>query len=252
MHLENHEYQFRAFRTFLDGLYGVLIGFLIARLHDFQFFALVDGGWPALQRVLPFVLLYFVYLLKLTLFWLGSRNSLKILSYYVPYSFRGYHYLGTILSALLITQVVSSAVCNCSSVRIEMLTAYTVYFLVWMTIGTILGDAIPTLTGVLPMVRSLIRSAAGKTTNKNRRKELEALRQHYDGPIRRNGFINLAIVILSWGLYVSLWTRGIDPVLRLYALVSLLIVLNVLQELHLWVTREGQLRRTLDYLADKP
>jgi len=96
------------------------------------------------------------------------------------------------------------------------------------------------------------RSAAGKTTNKNRRKELEALRQHYDGPIRRNGFINLAIVILSWGLYVSLWTRGIDPVLRLYALVSLLIVLNVLQELHLWVTREGQLRRTLDYLADKP
>jgi hypothetical protein len=252
MHLESHEHQFRAFRVFLDSLYGVLIGFLIARLHDFQFFGLVDGGWPALERVLPFVVLYFVYLLKLTLFWLGSRNSLKILSYYVAYSFRGYHYLGTILSALVITQVVSSTVCNCGSIERQTLTAFTIYFLAWMTIGTVVGDAIPTLAGVLPMVRSLIEAAEEKATNKKRRRELESIRDHYEGPIRLNGYINLTIVALSWGAYVLLWSLGISPLSRLYSLVGLLVVLNVFQELHLWVARESQLRMTLDDLADLP
>jgi hypothetical protein len=249
MQPETYEHQFRSFQTFLDVLYGVLIGFLIARLHDFHFLGLTDGGLLAFQRVFPFVVLYLVYLLKLTLFWLGSRNSLKILCHYVPFTFRGYHYLGTILSALVITQVVSSTVCYCSAISNETILAYSIYFLAWMTIGTVLGDAIPTLAGVRPMVHKLLEAARTKASNKDREKEIEELRQHYDGPILRNGIINLAIVFLSWALYVPLWALGVDPLLRLYALVGLLVVLNVLQELHLWIARESQLRAILDKIV---
>lgn len=249
MQPETYEHQFRSFRTFLDGLYGVLIGFLIARLHDFHFLGLTDGGWLAFQRALPFVVLYFVYLLKLTLFWLGSRNSLKILSRYTPFAFRGYHYLGAILSALVVTQVVSSAICDCSAIGNEAILAHSIYFLAWMSIGTVFGDAIPTLAGVSPMVSRLFEAARAKARNKNREEELEALRQHYAGPIWRNGIINLAVVFLSWALYVPLWVLGVDSLLRLYALVGLLLVLSVLQEVHLWIARESQLRATLDRIA---
>lgn len=146
---------------------------------------MIDGGRSTLWPVLPFVLLYFVYLLKLTLFWLGSRNSLRILARYVPFPFRGYHYLGTILSALVITQVVSSAVCDCRAIGNDAIPAYSIYFLPGMSIGTILGDAIPILIGVLPMVHRLLESARTNAGGKDRKKELEALRKHYDGPIRR-------------------------------------------------------------------
>lgn len=252
MQPEKYEHQFQSFRTFLDGLYGVLVGFLIARLHDFHFLALTDRGWTAFQHALPFVVLYFVYLLKLTLFWLGSRNSLKILSHHVPFAFRGYHYLGAILSALVLTQVVSSAICDCSTVGSDAILAHSIYFLAWLSIGIILGDTIPTLAGILPMVHKLLRAATDKASDKKRKYELEAIREHYDGPIRRNGIVNLAVVLLSWALYVPLWILEVDPLQRLYALVGLLVLLNVLQEAHLWVARERDLRATLDRIADEP
>jgi hypothetical protein len=250
MSADSYEAQFRAFRTFLDGLYGVLIGFLIARLHDFRFFSVMEGGWPTLREVLPFVVLYSVYLLKLTLFWLGSRNSLRILSHYVPFAFRGYHYLAAIVSALFLTQVVSSAVCDCGAISSDALPAYSVYFLTWMSLGTLAGDAIPTLTGVLPTVHRLLEKARITHGTKRRAKELEELRLHYDGPIRRNAIINVALVLLSWLLYLVLWRFDVGPVQRTYALVGLLLTLNTIQELLLWNARETQLRAKLDKLED--
>jgi len=176
--------QLRSYRAFLDVLYGILIGFLITRLQDFQFFTLTEQGSHVLLQIAPFVVLYLLYLLKLTLFWLGSRNSLKIMTEYAPYEVRSYHYLATIVSGLLITQVVSSLVFGSNLSSDSAVAPHVLYFLSWMTIGTVIGDAIPTLAIVLPVVHKQLTAARNRAELRKDRdstRELTALMGHYDG-----------------------------------------------------------------------
>lgn len=236
-------FPYRAYQQFVDVLYGVVVGLAVARFADFHFLSLWTAENGTVSLFAPFVLLYVIYLLKLTLFWLGSRNSLHLLSHYIEFELRGYHYLGTIASALLMTQVIFSTVIDCSSPG--PCSAVVLYFLLSMTLGIVVGDAAPTLLAVIPKVRALISKVEVES------KEIRLIRYHYLVVIRNNALINLAIVLGTWSLFFVLGLAEVTQITRLYSLTAYLLVVNVFQELYLWRNRENQLRGILTQLAQE-
>jgi len=224
--------------NFIDTLFSIVVGFMLIQFRIFMI-SVINEGFTILKYILPFILLYLLYMIKLALYWYEAKSDFQIMSYYYSVNITRGHYVGMIASAFLMAQLISSLIVE-GSIKETKLESAFLLFILWLIMSNILGDAIPTLT----IIRKKSKESFSKVDKKA--KYLRNHKIYFLKILKFNAFINIIIPFAALILMYFLDKTNLNYLFIIYIIALMLLTLNILQEIFLLRARRELLSISLE------
>jgi hypothetical protein len=237
---------------FIDTLFAIVIAFMVAEFKDFGLQDMFGEGFKlilfiillkfiVLKYLFPFLILYIIYMIKLSLFWFYVKVDLALLSYYHNFKLGWDYYIGMIFFCFLYLQLISSIIVNWQAISSDPYSVFS-NFIFWFMLANILGDGLPSLVFVPRKMKELFNNSCAKHAS------VEKHRKYYVRTVKWNGAFN---IILPLSACVAFWIfakTDLNKMTVIYRIFAFLLVTNLAQEIFLHVYRRKYLTDSVDIM----
>lgn len=224
--------------NFIDTLFSIVVGFMLVEFR-ILFASIINEGLPILKYLVPFIVLYLLYMLKLAFYWFEAKSDFRIMTHFYSVNITREHYVFMILSAFLYSQLVSSLLKEGSIIKSDPSSVF-MGFILWQIMCIVFGDAIPTLTIIIPKTKDCF-----KKDNKQS-KYLEKHKVYFLKIVKNNAFLNIIIPFVSVFITLLLSLTKLSILSIIYAVAAILLTLNILQEIYLRKARKNYLKESIE------